>query len=334
MITSLGDLHQTIIAKRVNSNIRSELIQLTTEVGTGKKSDISASLLGNNSAIASIDRKIRLVASYEENSRQAEQNFSVIDTVLTKINSSIEGLGPQAIAGLSGGEGVLTPVINASSQKFSDVVTALQTSVGGQFVFSGQNSTTPPLLDAAEILESLRIEVAGISDAATFMAVVDSFFLDEGEGFDTIAYTGGDIKAESVKLSSTVSSAGGTTAANGSIRSVLRDLAVYSLVGEGTFPGDRTQEELIIEANSHNLIASQKSLTLLHAGIGLEQGRIKEAVAENQSDSYFLSKSRNEISNVDLFSTATRLEEIQSQLERYYLVISKTSQLNFANFIR
>jgi flagellar hook-associated protein 3 FlgL len=95
---------------------------------------------------------------------------------------------------------------------------------------------------------------------------------------------------------------------------------------------DQTQRELI-EASGQGLQSIEVELTGLRADLGFAEARIEESMARNASSRTSLEYARASLLEADPFETATRLDEVQFQLESLYAVTVRTSGLNLVNFL-
>lgn len=333
-ISSVSDLQMSLIGRRQNANLRTELVRLTQEIASGQVSDVQKAISGDTAPLSSIERNLSLLDGYEFAAGRAELKLTYAATAMEKVQSNVTGLGSELLTARQSGVNSLQPVLSSAEGNFASAVSALQTQVGNQFVFSGLNSQQSPLIEAEAMLDLVRLEVSGISEPAAFLDAVDRWFTEPGNGFETAAYQGGAQSTVGLAVSSTDVIDDMYTADNDTIRSTLRDLAVVTLVAEGSYGGSTEAVDLVIESVSSNLLASDDQITLGRAAIGRAQQDLGEAIVQNQSERYVLNQARNEIVGVDVFEAAGRLEEVQTQLESLYLITARTSRLNLTEYLR
>ena len=61
---TIGDLAYTFLIKRQTSGLKSEMARLASELTTGQKADLGASLAGDFGPFAGIERSLRAIAAY------------------------------------------------------------------------------------------------------------------------------------------------------------------------------------------------------------------------------------------------------------------------------
>ena len=333
-VTGISDLQMSLIGRRQNAGLRAELVELTQEIASGKVSDVQAAISGDTAPLSSIDRNLSLISGYEFAASRVDLKLSYAATSLENLQGNVSALGAKLLSALQGGSNSIAPVLDSAKDNFKTSVASLQVQIGSQYVFSGLNSERAPLIPAEDILDSLRAATAGVSDPATFLDLIDRWFTEPGNGFDTIAYQGGADSTVGLVVSSTTTVDDMFTANDDEIRSALRDLASITLVSEGSFAGSAEDLEAVIDEVGNNLIASDNQLTALRAALGEQRQRVDEATVQNGSERFALSEARNEILGVDVFEAAGRLEEVQTQLESLYLITARTSRLNLTEYLR
>jgi len=265
-ISSISDLQMSLIGRRQNANLRTELVRLTQEIASGQVSDIQKEISGDTAPLSSIERNLSLLDGYEFAARRAELKLTYAATALEKVQSNVTGLGSELLTARQSGVNSLQPVLSSAEGNFASAVSALKAQVGNQFVFSGLNSQQSPLIEAEAILDLVRLEVSGVTEPAAFLDVVDRWFTEPGNGFETDAYRGGAQSTVGLAVSSTDVIDDIYTADNDTIRSTLRDLAVIALVAEGSYAGNTEAVDQVIESVSASLLSSDDQITLSSAG--------------------------------------------------------------------
>ena len=334
MIGGVSDLQQSLLNRRQNSELRAQLVQLTQEVGSGRVSDIHDSLSGNIAPLASVSKSLTMLNAYETTANQLNLRLDYAYSAIDGIRSKVSGLGPEILGALNQGEASLDLVIDSASNAFETAVQALQVRVGDRFIFSGENSTSSPLISAEQMLVALRTETAGLTDADDFFDAVDRWFTEAGNGFETSAYVGGVASGEGVAVSSTTVASDTPTADTMVLREGLRDLAMVKLVAEGSFSGSIEAQAALGQRIGGSMLATSDAMTRQQAQLGSTQEQVSQAIAQTQSEQFSMNQAYNELVGVDLFEAASRLEDTQTRLESIYLITAKTSRLNLADYLR
>lgn len=332
-VFGIGDLASSLFSRRNNARLSADFNRLGAELSSGRVADISKKTNGQLESLASVQRSLVLLDAYSVTASKVEVKLGYQQAAMGIVGDQISTLGSQLLAAAESGATGLAPLISSSSGAFHTAVSALTTNVGGVYVFSGVNSDTPPLGSADEILESLRLVVSGATTADDFWQKIDDWF-NLPRGFDVVAYQGGDADKLGAQVSDTERVGLGVTGEATGIRHALRDLAAVSLMASNDFQGsDAEYAELGLLVGS-SAISSNDGIIAIQAEIGSYEQRLIQTSAQNSAQKFALSEARNGLLQVDPFETASRLEEVQFQLESLYLVTAKTARLNLTEYLR
>lgn len=329
----VGDLSSVVQARRQNSNIKSELLRLTAELSSGERADISKATSGKLAPLALIERSLSLNSAYEAAATKAELTLAFSQSALEAVSIGIDGLGASLLASASSGPIANDAVISGAANRFEAAVAALSVRAGNEYIFSGIGSDQRPLANADTMLTELAAATAGVTDADVFSETVSDWFSAAG-GFETLGYLGGAPSSQSLAVSATEGVQLDVTAKNDQIRNVLAELAKIALLDQGAFHGSSDAELELSKTTAEKILSASDGLTELRARIGEKQERVEIAKVQNQSESFGLQASRNELVGIDPFETASKLADIQLQLESFYLVTAKTARLNLSEYLR
>ncbi|WP_299194020.1 flagellin [uncultured Litoreibacter sp.] len=328
-----GDLASSLMSRRTSASLKSELQRLTQEAGTGRVTDVARSTKGELAPIASVKRSLALLDAHATSASKTALKLTSQDLALQAISQQISELGPAILTAANSGPVAFDAAISSHADRFSGAVSALSTKISGSYVFSGVSVDTAPLAAADDMLAELEVVTAGSASAADFYQRIDDWFNLPG-GFDQTGYLGSDANSDPLEVSSTETIHVSLTADALEVKNVLKDLAVLSLVADGAFLGNAAERKELASQAAGSLISGTKDLIEVRANVGAQLERLSLAEAQNASERYALSESYNQITGVDLFETATRLEEVQLQLESLYLITARTSRLNLTEFLR
>lgn len=332
--SSLGDLAQNLVTRRQTSTLNNQLAQLTSELTTGKKSDLGGAVGGDYSVFASMTRSLALQDAYDDARNQISPRLDAMQTALTGIAEPAGEIGFEVINAVNSENEVdLERSISTMRDELESVVGLLNTRVADRSVFGGVATDQPALADPEDILAALQLEVAGAVDIDDFLSRVDTWF-GAGGGFETVGYLGGDAPTAGVPVSASLSVTQDITASTSDIRDVVKNFALLSLAQDGTVEAEGINKRDIMQQAASSLIDAQRGVIDLQAGIGDNQNKVERATAQTAAERLGLEQAQNALVSADPFETATRLEEVRTQLETLYIVTARTSQLNLASFLR
>ena len=109
---------------------------------------------------------------------------------------------------------------------------------------------------------------------------------------------------------------------------------MLTLAGEGSTPGGVDDRDLVIQSGANGLINSASSVIDLQGRLGAQQEAVERASVESAAEQFGLEQTYNALTTADTFEAASRLEEVQTQLEMLYIITARTSQLNLATYLR
>lgn len=332
-VVGVGDLATSLLARRMNADLKGQFEQLAQELSTGRKANLANDLRGNTSQITAIEHSLSTLQAYSDAQIRFSQKLNHAEIAMNKISEDISGVAASLLSSVGAGSDTVNAVVSDGSSRFDSVLSALKTRIGENYVFSGTSSTTSPLSGTEDILTALEAATSGLTTAVDFYQSIDDWFSLPG-GFDTIGYTGGAAPTNGVGVSPTTDLNFEVTAEASEVRSVLRDLAVVALVERNSFLGNDIERDTLLSNAASGLIQGEDALISVRAELGVLQARAADAQAENASQSDALAIMKNELVSVDLFETASRFEEVQLQLESFYLATSKSARLSLTEYLR
>ncbi len=333
-MTSIGDLAQSLMLRHRSHEIKQTISTLTDELSTGQVSDVSARLGGDYSYLTDIDRNLArlggfsIAASEAAFFAEASQNsLGRLHDLSTSLSGSLISLDTAA----------QTPVReHMSRQAAADIetaISALNGTIGGRSLFGGVATDRAPLASGEAMMTELRTLVTGLGSAAAVQTALDTWF-DDPAGFKAVMYNGADQTLAPSRVGPGQEVALTLKADDAAFRDTLKNMALAALAADpatGFDPG--IQSDLLLAAGT-GLLSSQDRLAGVRADVGFAQARIEEAGIRNASARTGLEYARGALLEADPYETATRLEEVQFQLESLYTVTVRSSQLSLLNFMR
>ncbi|MEP5759125.1 MAG: flagellin [Litoreibacter sp.] len=331
---TIGDIAQSLMLRRQGSFLRTELNSLTQELSSGITQDLPAQLRGNFTSISGVEHSLTLQDGFELNRKMLEPFIDVAQLSLGTVQRTVDGFGANLLASIDSADPVrIEALVSQGSDMLSDIVSLVNTSQAGRFIFAGDSFDRPPISGADQIVTELTAAVSGATDAADFTAAVDSYFAAPAGGYFTSIYQGGDPVTQAVDVSSAYSISYEVTAQDEAIVNVIRESAIIALVDQGMFSNNQAARDEILQNTGSALLQTNQELISVQADLGRSQERIADAVVQLDLERQMFEEIRNEIITVDLFEVATELEAVQTQLESLYLITARTSRLSLSEYL-
>ncbi|MEL7164891.1 MAG: flagellin [Pseudomonadota bacterium] len=332
--TSFGDLAQSFILQRRGADLKAEMARLNTELVTGQVSDPKAVLAGNISYLADIENDLRLLDSYRVVTAEAQTFTDSMQNALDRIQTSSTSYSQDLLAVANN---AVSPVLDQyavdARAELETVVSALNTTVAGRTVFAGAATDRSAIGDVDAIIAAVQTAVTGATSIDDIFTAADAWF-DDPAGFTATLYNGSDDSVLPFRVGDSETVDVPYTADETELREVVKGLALAALAGQGGlgFTADG-QREFMTRVGT-NLLTAQASLTALRADVGASQERIDQIASRNAAESLSLDYAKGALLGVDPYETATKLEEVQFQLQSLYTVTARMSDLTLVNFIR
>lgn len=333
-VLSVGDLSQSFLLQRRSYSLKTEMVKLTDELASGQVSDVKGVLAGNHSYLGDIEKDMRLLDGYAIATTEAAQFTGAMQLALGRLQDSISDTSSALLATSNSTiDTVLEQGSVEAETRMTELVSALNSNLAGRNLFSGIDTGSVPLDNVQQILGSLRTAVAGATTAGGVMAAAQSWF-DSPTGFSAQHYNGAANDLAPMRIGEGEEVSVGVRADNQTFRDILRFTAVAAIANDtslGLSGADR--QELLRDAGT-GLLGVQQDLTSIRGALGTAEARIDTVQARNASEATALEFARNQLLAADPFETATRLEEVQFQLQALYTVTARMNDLSLVNFIR
>ena len=227
-------------------------------------------------------------------------------------------------------------VNNVSDRAVQDlrvIVSALNTDVAGRTMFSGVDTDQPALISADEILDELRPLVAGETTLAGIQAQLDTWFDSAGGGFETVAYQGATTSLPAFQLGAGETVDLDLRADDPAIRVLLKHAAMAALAGDDALSFPVNLQKEMLGAAGEGMSFEQQGLVRIRADLGYAQSRAEEGQVRISVERTSYNMARTNLLEVDPYETASKLEDVQFQLESLYAVTVKLSRLSLTDYL-
>lgn len=331
---SIGDMAQSYALRRQNSQLSSQMTRLSLELSSGQTSNISSHLGGNYSYLGEIERGLRVLDSFQTATTEAGTFTSSMQSVLEYAQSNASDLSSNLLTvSISTLPATVEAVSNEAEGQLSSIISSLNTNIAGRSLFSGVATNSAALISADDMLAELRFAVAGQTSLADITAAVDNWFDTPGGGFETVGYLGSDTSMSPFMLGDGKSVDLDLRADDPAIRELLKHTAIAALAADSSLGySTALQKELLIDSGE-GLLSNQESITSVRANLGFAEARIEESSTRNAAEQTSLEYARGELLGVDVYDTATQLENLQFQLETLYVATVRLSQLSLVGYM-
>jgi len=333
-VISFGDMAASIRNMRVTTQTKLDLEKYGSEVASGEKYDLSASVSGDFSPLASIERSLRTLQSYDLAIKEADLFATTVQSSLGSISEHVEELSSVLLTASTNGDATSVSVAGTDARtRFDAVVSTLNTRIGNRSLFSGAATGETALISADEMMNDLVAAVAGSTSYSDVEAIVDDWFMSSSGGFEMIAYQGSDTALSPFALGEHETVRVDFSANDASIRETLKGLALAALVDEGVLEGSVSEQSSLLRSAGETLMGVQAGLADLRARVGAVEARIEEASLSNSAMTFSYEAAKSEIVSADAYESASMLTQTETQLQLIYTLTARMSRLSLSDYI-
>lgn len=332
---TIGDLAQSFVMRRQNNELKEQVNRLTRELTSGQKEDKLKALGWDYSFLADTLRSLKLLDGFGIATREATVFTQTMQTVLNDVIETSGDLGARLLTSAASNlPSVQDSTARAARDDMAHLISRLNTSAAGRTLFAGAATDAPALADPDTILTALRGAVAGQTTQAGFLAAVDDWFHEPGGGFETSGYLGSNTSLPAFQLAEGETVRFEMKADDTQIRTLLRNTAVAVLSGDASLGISNSLKANLQRVAGEGLMSSQAGVTTIASDLGFVQQRVEDSAAKNAAIRSGLQIARNDLVLADPYETATRLENLQYQLEGLYSLTVRMSKLTLMDYMR
>jgi len=330
---TVGDLAQQLVARRQNAALRQEMDTLILEVGSGKRADLAGSLRGDFTLLSGIEADLSRLATYAGTVSDLLLRGEAVQRVLSTGRALADDTTASLLtAAPPTNPGTIAYIAGEARGRFTDFAARLNGSFAGAALFAGTATDGPAVAPGQDILAALEAEIAPLATAADVEAAIAAWF-DPGGGYDTLGYLGGADRLPALDTSPTRGIAIDVMAADTEIRGVLAGMAMAALTDRPPLQGDLGAQGDFMIAAAERIQQAQSGLADLQARLGTSEAELEREAARNAAEQTVLRTTRAEITDVDVFESATSLEAVQARLELLYTITARSAQLSLARVL-
>lgn len=330
---SVGDMARQFTSLRNGNAIKTELTELVESLSSGKVKDLTKSLDGETARFSGIQYSLTQLDGYSQIASETLQTLSNVQIILNKVDSARNGTTERLLlVNDTSTAAQIDEAAFSSRSAFEDMVLALNTQVGDRALMSGTSVNTPPLASAALMLADLQAAIGGAVDQATISATVDTWFDDPAGGFATMGYQGDTGAPLERRVAENRTVEVNARADDPAIRKVLKGAALAALAND--LPGlDRETKSGLLQQAAASLFGAASDLVAVQARVGFTEANVERTLAETNAQQTTLKLAENDLSLADPFETASRIQATQVQLETFFSLTARMSQLSLLRYI-
>lgn len=328
---TFGDMARWTTSARQMGQAKSEMRVLVQEFTSGQKADLPKHLGFDTVRIDEIDETLARISAYDNAAKNVSSILTTQQASLSKIENSRVSLGQAAIGtNANVTETALNIVVESGQVAFKDMVNALNITHAGSSVFAGSASGVSPLPAPAALIADLKAQIDFTQTPAQVSQQIDDYFTDPAGRYEAVHYNGNDGAGTMREVAPGTAVSIGASALDPGLRTVLAETAKLALAGE--LPTRENRIEMARQTGPKLQTAS--GVITLKGQIGLHEATVGRARSAMSAERSAVSIERNKRLAADPYETASKLKQIETQLETHFTMLNRMSKLSLVNYLR
>ncbi len=329
---SFGDLAHSFHLRRQNVTTKAEMNHLQKEVVSGQSRDITAKVRGDVVPLAGLDASISRLGGYQTLAREQLLVMGAMQTALNTVHDLSSNLAEFLIGVSTGVSETRVAAAGATARSnLETTVSALNTRFGDRSIFAGNATSSPAIRDANALLNAAEGIIAGMTNVSDIETALGNWF-DSPTGFASDVYQGGaPLAPVSVALGEEANM--NITALDPAIKATLKGLTMAALLDRGLLAGQPAARQEMANRAGLSLLQSNTDRAYLTGRLGAIEAQVQAAASRNSAEVTSLEIVRNDITLVDAYEAASKLQDTQSQLEKIYTMTARMSRLTLMDYL-
>lgn len=307
-MTRITDYNQHINMVSYLMRSAEDQAKIEEQIASGKKVTSFADIPGDTGVLLSAKRVEANIAQYTRTSNEILNRLGVQDIQMREMEGvadDVRQLVMQAVA-----TGSALNFHDELDGLFQRLVSLMNSTVDGQYIYSGTRSDTPP------------VNITSLDDLAALASVNDAF------DNNTLKRTINIDDSESVEFGFLASD----MAAD--IFQKIKDIKAFHDGADGPFQGALTETQTIfLKSEVPGLVDAANALTGFTASNGRVARRVESAVIRHEESGIFVKTFIGNIEDVDLAGAVSRLTMNQLQSEATARVVAQLTRISLLDFI-
>ncbi|WP_449411333.1 flagellar hook-associated family protein [Methylobacterium komagatae] len=323
------------------SRLQTDLAATNSEIATGRYADVGLVLGTKVGTGLGLRQQSAEIDALKSGNGVATLRLKTTQSALAQMQSAADKL----LASIVGQpEAQQTAVVETGSNQLTPLVSALNMTMAGQYVFGGANSGAAPIDMAAIDAMRQRLQTdfqahfgyaPGSSAAATEDPAKVQAFLDTyvDGGFSGASW-GGLSQASSAISSRIALNEEATTSASADARPFAQLTMAYVIASDFKLSSFSPNAQKVANQKVMSLLAAASSgLVTMQADLGRSQDRIAQANDRLDAQKTLLSGEVNDLEAVDPAAAKTKVDALTTQIQMSYALTAQLRQLSLVNYL-
>ena len=359
-ISSYSTLDQILSS---TDSLSSQYAKLQEQTSTGLVSQSYSGIASVSAQVFDLSAAVSQSNAYTQNIAQGQGQASVMQNVLSQIGTIVSSMSASTLSITPNSPGsTVTSLAQQANSDLSQIQSLLNTTYEGNYVFSGADTSNPPIPSPGITSSGMYTQIGSAVSALASTPTTPPLATVISNTTSIAASTAPGTTIFSGYLTGAGATSGSTNPVQVQIgpgQSVTLDLPANQNVGGVSDPsingtGNAISDivgSLAVIANSTSAMISNPdfstlmqhvSTTLTSAGgtlaqesgyIGLSQDAMTAAGTVESSAQTVMSTQLTNLTNVDMATAISNMQAVSTQLQSSYTVLGELSKLNLASYL-
>lgn len=282
-------------------DIQRRVYDTNTQISSGKVAQNFAGIAGDTERTLGLRAEATRIDNYLNNVTSVDRRLTLVDQSLETMSDVASSLRTTLMQATSDGLKDAVPLKEQAEGMLQTVISALNVSEDGRYLFSGSRTDTAPVTNP-------------VPDPLTFGVAEDSY------------YTGDDI-ALSARLDDAMEMTYGMTADRQAFQDLIGSLKAAIHAAE--IGSTATAESALTLVND-----AIGKLADYRAEVGANQARLDKTMASHEDRLVVQNEAISSIENTDIPSAAIRMASEQTLLDASYMMVSQVNRMSLADYLK
>lgn len=311
--------------------VKRALDEARIEAVSGRHADLFTALGGQTGRVHRVDKAIADIDQRLTQVGFIKADFSFVMTNIDAASKTAGDIGARLIAAVGANDDIAREALTTEAEtEIRGLFTQLNMSFGGRQLFAGAATDTPPLADVDTMLDAVKAIVGAGPDLATINTALDDYFTGAGAGtFAEDIYQGSTADAPTREITSTRRIGVTMRADDDGLKAAYRGYAMMLAADQL----DESLRDEVLNAAAEQLSSGSLSLINSQTRLGADEGAVEKAATRLTAERTAYEELLFELVNVDQYEAASRMTNLETQLEAIYLTTSRLKDLSLTNYI-
>ncbi len=332
--TSVSNQGTNFFNSNVITALNEKLNKITQQVSTGKVAGVYADLGTKAGTSLDLHAQDNVLTTFISAINNVQLKTDQMDSSLTDMTNALQTVAADMDKLAQGGgtpdANTLAMIQTAAQNALSSLIGDVNTSVGGSFVFAGNNSGTAPITNTGAANTNVAAIVAAYNSgtpASTVIANLNSMAETQLGYNSNLAAAGNNKFQADNNLTLDYTMKGDESQFQDAIKGLaeIANLQYNSSNPSGFWSIYQDAKARLDNANT--------AVTSRQGQLGIMRGQMASLVSSHQSTQLTVEGNISNLEDADLPGLATQLSTLQTQLQETYTIIGQLKNLSLVNYL-